>query len=609
MLDKKDKEDKDNASISSQRSDGEKGVLIPESYHKPQQKKKFKWQIGHDDSPPEIYNMTLYLTVFVYGLCGAARGYDEGNISGNISLPSFQTRFGLNDKSKSANELADLKSNITSMVQLGSIGGSILAMYTVDRLGRIRALQAVCVLWIVATAIQISSTSVGQLYAGRLLEGLAIGQTTTIGPSMSEIAPSRIRGLCVSIFSGAVYFGIMLGYFANWGTALHISNTSDAQWRITLCLKIILAGLIFIFSFLFCVESPRWLLKVNRADEAIEKLSKLRHLPPDHPYVVAEISDINEQVLSEKEATRDTNIFQKFKDIIMVKSLRYRFFVVCAMAQILGQWSGANAVTIYASQLFSFAGVVGTDQLKMSAILGVVKFVSAYLSAFLFIDFLGRRKALYIGLSLQLITILYFAIFMTIVPEASNANAVLSPSQKKAAQGALAAIFLSGTGWTMGYNNIQYLLGSELFPLKIRSFAQSLVMVLHFANQYGNSKALPLMIITMTNYGVFYFFVGIMVIGLIWCWFFVPEVAGRSLESMEDIFNLPWYLIGRKGAELCPDYSEINKISHTDSRGNTYVDHVHYNIDESKVKQEFIENAEKEPATSSSKLLEPSESV
>ncbi|KAK6464748.1 quinate permease [Scheffersomyces coipomensis] len=550
--------------------------------------------------------MTLYLAVFVYGLCGAARGFDEGNISGNISLPSFQTRFGLNDPTKTPNQLADLKSNITSMVQLGSIGGSILAMYTVDKLGRVRALQAVCILWVVAAAIQISSSSVGQLYAGRLLEGLAIGQTTTIGPSMSEIAPSRIRGLCVSIFSGAVYFGIMLGYFVNYGCVLTVPNDSDRQWRITISLKIILAGLIFILSFLFLIESPRWLLKVNRAEEAVEKLSKLRHLPPDHPYIVAEISDINEQVLAEREATHGYNVFRKLKDIIMVKSLRYRFFVLCAMAQILGQWSGANAVTIYASQLFSFAGVVGTDQLKMSAILGVVKFVSAYISAFFFIDFLGRRKALYIGLTLQLFTILYFAIFMTIVPEASNATAVLTSSQKAAAKGALAAIFLSGTGWTFGWNNIQYLLGSELFPLKIRSFAQSLVMVLHFANQYGNSKALPVMILAMTNYGVFYFFVGIMVIGLFWCWFFLPEVAGRSLESMEEIFNLPWYVIGRKGPELCPDYSEINKISHTDSRGNTYVDHVHYNVDISKVNQEFIEDIELKQGKSDGHLFQSS---
>ena len=29
---------------------------------------------------------------------------------------------------------------------------------------------------------------------------------------------------------------------------------------------------------------------------------------------------------------------------------------------------------------------------------------------------------------------------------------------------------------------------------------------------------------------------------------------------MDEIFNLPWYLIGRRGPELCPDHSELNRI-------------------------------------------------
>lgn len=164
---------------------------------------KWKWQINTDDSPPEIYNRTLYLSIFAFGILGAARGFDEGNISGCIALPSFKSQFGLADKTKSVDEIANLKSNITSMVQLGSIGGALIAMYSVDKLGRLRALQVVCFIWMIGTIIQITSNDVGQLYAGRFIEGLAIGQTTTIGPSFtSEISPKAIRGLAVLIFSG-----------------------------------------------------------------------------------------------------------------------------------------------------------------------------------------------------------------------------------------------------------------------------------------------------------------------------------------------------------------------------------------------------------------------
>lgn len=526
----------------------------------PKKSRKFRWTVEDNDSPKEIYNWTLYLTVFVFGILGAARGIDEGTISGNVAQVAFRNQFGLNDESKSELEIADLKSNIASMVQLGSVGGALLAMYSVDKLGRINALRFVCGIWIVAAAIQVSSNTVGQLYAGRLIEGFAIGQTTTIGPTyLSEVAPRQIRGLCGCIFAGAVYLGIMLLYFANYGTAIHLPETSRTQWAVPLCLKFIFAGSIMIMSFIFCYESPRWLIKVQRPDKAIENLAKIRNLPTDHPYIVGEISDINEQILTEKEAVSGTSILSLFKEFIMVKANRYRFFVISAGTQLLGQWSGANAITIYAPELFAVAGIKGIDRLKMTAVLGVVKFTSAYLGAFFIIDILGRRAALYMGITLQLVCELYFAIFMTLVPEAAT-EAELTGSKANAARGALAALFLSGCGWTMGFNSIQYLLGSEIFPLNIRSFAQSAVMVLHFANQYGNSKALPKMMIAMEPYGAFYLFCGVLVVSLFWAWFCVPEIAGRSLESMEEIFNLPWYLIGRKGPELCPDHSELNKI-------------------------------------------------
>jgi hypothetical protein len=36
-------------------------------------------------------------------------------------------------------------------------------------------------------------------------------------------------------------------------------------------------------------------------------------------------------------------------------------------------------------------------------------------------------------------------------------------------------------------------------------------------------------------------------------WFFLPELAGKSLESIDAVFELPWNLIGRKGKELTAD--------------------------------------------------------
>ncbi|CAN3483868.1 high-affinity glucose transporter 1 [Diutina catenulata] len=512
-----------------------------------------RFHLGPDHSPPEIYNWTLYMCMFVFGILGSARGYDEGNIAGSIAQKSFKGRF-IHSKGE--------KSNITSMVQLGSIPGAMFAMFTVDYFGRVRCLQGICVIWIVGTIIQLTSKDIGQLYAGRFIEGLAIGHTTTIGPTyISEVAPARIRGRLNSIFSGAVYIGYSIATFTNYGTALHISNTLDRQWIIPTSLKIVLAGGIGLLSFIFCIESPRWYIKKGKHEEALKALSKLRHLPQEHAYILSEIDDINEQVRYEKEVSKDVTYWDKFKSLVMNKSIRYRFFVIGIGSQLLGQWSGSNAISIYSTELFGMLGAHGTQKLKWTGTLGIVKMCSAYLGAFFLIDIIGRRRSLYTGLTIQGLSILYFAIFMTIVPEAAKEDVHLTGSRYKAAQMGLASLFLSGTGWTIGFNNLQYLLGSEVFPLNMRSFAQSLVMVFHFANQYGNSKATPEMMAHMKPYGAMYFFVAVVLMGLTWCYFFVPDVAGRSLESMEEIFNLPWYLIGRKGTKLCPDHSLVNHMS------------------------------------------------
>ncbi|ODV74550.1 high-affinity glucose transporter of the major facilitator superfamily [Cyberlindnera jadinii NRRL Y-1542] len=529
-------------------------------------------------APPEIFNRTLYFAIFVFGILGCARGYDEGYIGGIVTKSSFKNQFGLNDPTKTATELANLKSNITSMVILGSIGGSLLAMYFVDKFGRIRTLQGVCVGWIVAVVIQITSKKIGQLYVGRLMEGLCIGQTVVIGPCyLSEIAPKNIRGLANCIFAGAVYFGSFMSNFINYGCALHMPASSSKQWVVPTAIKIVIAGFLLVGSFL-CHESPRWLVKSGNVEKSGLVLSKIRHLPEDHPYILSEVSDIQEQLYVEKEATGKVSKLKALKELFFVKSIRYRILLALS-AQILGQWSCAGSITVYMPELVALVGVRGTKKLLYSAILGVVKFSSAYIGAFFVIDFLGRKKALYLGMTIQFLATLYVALFFQIVPQATDDDYTMTGSKKHAGVGALAMLFMTGVGWTLGWNSIQYLINSEMLPLGVRNIGTALIMAFHFANQYGNTKALPTMLISLTPAGTFFFASAVLLLGLFWAWFFLPEIAGRSLESMEDLFDLPWYVIGRKGAKLCPDNSGIAHIREAEE-GNLDI----------KSEQDFVEN-------------------
>ena len=383
--------------------------------------------------------------------------------------------------------------------------------------------------------------------------GCGIGQTTVVAPTyLAEIAPRSIRGLCVTVFSGFVYLGIMLGYFTSWGSSLHISNRSAQQWIIPTSLHVIFAGLIIVLSF-FVKESPRYLVKVGKPDLAVSNMAAIRHLPKEHLYVMTEMKDVFSQLEREKESTHGSSVFSSLKELIFLRSNRYRL-MLGVMSQLLGQWSGANSITIYAPEFFAMLGTTGqSEKLFATAIFGVVKFVSAIICSLFLIDFLGRKRALSLGIILQCIAMLYIAIYLTAVPEIEEKNArIQSQSAHNAGTGAIAMIYISGVGWALGWNSIQYLINAEMFSLRVRSLGSSLVMSIHFINQYGNSKAVPQMLLQtdLKPQGTFWFFFAVTLLGLAWVWFFLPEMAGKPLEAMDEMFALPWYLIGRKGAKL-----------------------------------------------------------
>jgi MFS family permease len=182
------------------------------------------------DTPKQVLNWRLYWSTFVFGILGASRGLDEGLVGGMVGMKSFKHEFPMEEGSKA--EQADRESNITSMVQLGSIVGALLAFVLCDKIGRVRSLQALCSLWLVGFIIVVTSYgNLGQILAGRFIAGTGIGMTTVVGPTfLVEVAPKAIRGMLTNIFAGSVYLGVMVAYFSNWGAAINLPSTSRMQW-------------------------------------------------------------------------------------------------------------------------------------------------------------------------------------------------------------------------------------------------------------------------------------------------------------------------------------------------------------------------------------------
>lgn len=109
------------------------------------------------------------------------------------------------------------------------------------------------------------------------------------------------------------------------------------------------------------------------------------------------------------------------------------------------QWSGAGSINVYAPQFFSIAGMKASSEgLLSTANFGIVKFVSFLISAMLLLDLSGKKSALCIGITLQLVAMTYMALFLTIGPSIGSAGGHQCSSQKHAATGAISMIYFSG---------------------------------------------------------------------------------------------------------------------------------------------------------------------
>lgn len=432
------------------------------------------------------------------------------------------------------------------------INGS--AFLVCDRIGRVWATRQLCALWIVGIAIFMASNgNLAAIYAGRFIAGLGVGQTPVVGPVyIAEITPASIRGICTCAFTGFVYLGIVLAFFTNYGCEVNMGDTTAARWLVPTSLHIMFAGLIFLLTF-FQHESPRYLIMKGQDWKARETMSRLRNLPTNHPYVVDEIHRVTATFFDEQEAARGSGWLGILKEAFADSSNLYRVYLTIG-AQIFSQWSGAGSITLYAPDLFSLLGIADTNTaLLVTAVFGIVKLVAAIICTLFLVDVIGRKRSLLLGITFQTVSMVYIASFLTTVPQlGGNEEHMLSPSQLAASKGAVAMIYLSGFGWALGWNSMQYLLTAELFPLRIRAFCTSLAMTFHFANQYGNARAVPNLLLPTSErgispHGTFWFFAIMTALGGVWVWLAVPETAGRSLESMDKLFKLPWYKIGRYG--------------------------------------------------------------
>jgi MFS family permease len=302
------------------------------------------------------------------------------------------------------------------------------------------------VIWIIGQLIATFSYGhLGALYTARFVSGLGIGPLTATGPmSIVEIAPYEIRGLLTTWFSVVMLLSLTVSCFVVYASFLHIA-AGHLQYQVVWFVSCIIIAGIIVLSFFFMYESPRWLMLVGREDEAIETLVALRGLPIDHPRVASEFNEIKNQIQGEraKFGGGQGGLKSVLKETFLVRSNLRRVAQAC-ISYALAQLSGANSVTSYLVPILTMIGAGGTTDRNMflTGMYSMAKFFYTLMASFFFIDAFGRRKSLFLGIIVQMISDIYIGVFL----KYRQSGGVVPGSS----EGAIAAIYIHGFGYAIG---------------------------------------------------------------------------------------------------------------------------------------------------------------
>ncbi|PVH98534.1 general substrate transporter [Periconia macrospinosa] len=490
-------------------------------------------------SPRElIFNRRLLVTAALYAMSGFPITWDQGSSSIVPSLPGFQKAFGISSGANAA-EI----SNFISFVYLTAGVGAGLSYFINDRIGRLWAMRLYMAIWIVGQLIAtFSSGHLGALYTARFVSGLGIGPLTATGPmSIVEIAPWELRGLLATWFSVVMLLSLTISCFVVYAAFLHIA-VGPLQYQVVWFSPTIYMALVILLSFFLMEESPRWLMLRGRETEAIQTLVRLRGLPENHPRVASEIAEIQSQIVHEHSTFGNASnggLKAVLKETFLVRSNLRRVQQAC-VSYGLAQLSGANSVTSYLVPILTLIGQGGATErnLFLTGMYSMSKFFYTLIASFFFIDMLGRRKSLFTGITIQMISDIYIGVYLKYKQTGSVAPG--------SSEGAIAAIYIHGFGYAVGLLVLPYVFGAELWPNNIRSFGSAFSQAFHWLFYFGLNKATPSMLSQMDNWGTFLFFAGWCFISLVYVYVAVPETAGLSLEALDSLFEGSFWQMNSK---------------------------------------------------------------
>ncbi|OJD28915.1 high affinity glucose transporter rgt2 [Diplodia corticola] len=446
---------------------------------------------------------------------GVLYGYDTGTISGILAMDYFKEEFSTVSPPAIT---ASQESLIVSILSAGTFFGALTASPVSDILGRRYGIMfSAMVVFNLGVILQTAATAQPMFIAGRFFAGFGVGLISAMIPMyQSETSPKWIRGTVVGAYQLAITIGLFLAAIVNNSTK-HRMDTGS--YRIPIAIQFAWALILFI-GLIFLPETPRFLVKQDKHEQATASLAQLRRLPQDHPAVVEELAEIVANHHYEM-SVGTASYLECFKG-----TLGKRLMTGCFL-QALQQLTGVNFIFYYGTQYFQNAGF--QNPFVISVITNSVNVVSTFPGLYL-VEKMGRRNLLLMG-----------AIGMCVCQYIVAITGTVAGTSDLAAQRAAIAfvciyIFFFASSW----GPVAWVVTGELFPLKVRAKCLSMTTASNWLLNWAIAYATPYMVDeehANLQSKVFFVWGSFCFVCIAFVWFLIYETKGLSLEQVDELYQ------------------------------------------------------------------------
>lgn len=369
-------------------------------------------------------------------------------------------------------------------------------------------------LWAICTAtILISSKTLGQMMAGRILNYVYIGMELSTCPVyQAEIVPSPIRGFAVGTYQLSLLFGGIVINSVCRGTSTLEGNKS---WQIPMGLFYIcpltIASLIW-----FMPESPRWLLLKGRSADAAESLRRLRGKNATEHDIEEEVALLTSSIEQHVEEGSYLDLFRGTNLRRTMIGIGMNFFV---------QATGSPFTASYGTLFVKSVGALNPFDFSITASCGNA---IACMIALAIVDRVGRRPLLFVGGVLMLTWLLTMASIGTLEdPSLSQKNMII------------ACLALFQASQSVSWAPLCYVITTETCSTRLRDKTQRVASAVNILTSFVVSFTVPYLLnapYANLESKVGYIYGGMTVLALLFAFFCVPETKGRSLETIDRMF-------------------------------------------------------------------------